>query len=185
MRPPIPRAAGAAGVLLLVGRASGRLRQPGPAACPGRDGRPAHADEHLRRAGGGDGRSARGRRVRGGRTGWRCRLAPTAHRSRHRCCSCRGRSCAPTWPIPTRAMSSSTGRWMPARRQRWRPTWRGYLGSGLGQTNYPADTRFGVAVLGQTIVFTAFSPGRSSDRDRGEAIFEALASVGEPVEVAR
>ena len=60
-----------------------------------------------------------------------------------------------------------------------------YLGSGLGQTNYPADTRFGVAVLGQTIVFTAFSPGRSSDRDRGEAIFEALASVGEPVAVAR
>ena len=50
-----------------------------------------------------------------------------------------------------------------------------YLGSGFGQTNFPADTRFSVAVLDDTVVFTSWSPGRSSDRERGEAVFEALA----------
>jgi hypothetical protein len=60
-----------------------------------------------------------------------------------------------------------------------------YLGTGLGLTNYPADTRFSVAVVGDTVVFTSWSAGRSSDRERGEAVFEALASVGQPVEVVR
>jgi hypothetical protein len=60
-----------------------------------------------------------------------------------------------------------------------------YLGSGLGQTNYPADTRFSVAVLGDTVVFTSFSAGRSSDPDRAERVFEAVAGVGQPVEVAK
>jgi hypothetical protein len=60
-----------------------------------------------------------------------------------------------------------------------------YLGSGLGLTNFPADTRFSVALLGETVVFTSWSPGRSSDRERSEAVFEALASVGQPVEVLR
>jgi hypothetical protein len=60
-----------------------------------------------------------------------------------------------------------------------------YLGSGLGLTNYPADMRFSVAVLGDTVIFTGWSPGRSSDRERGEVVFEALASVGRSVEVVR
>jgi ABC-type sugar transport system substrate-binding protein len=60
-----------------------------------------------------------------------------------------------------------------------------YLGTGLGLTNYPADTRFSVALVGHAVVFTSWSPGRSSDRERGEAVFEALASVGQPVEVVR
>jgi hypothetical protein len=60
-----------------------------------------------------------------------------------------------------------------------------YLGSGLGLTNFPADTRFSIAILGDTVVSANWSPSRSSDRERGEAIFEALASVGQPVEVVR
>jgi hypothetical protein len=60
-----------------------------------------------------------------------------------------------------------------------------HLRSGLGQTNFPADTRFSVASVGDTVVFTTWSPGRSSDRERGEAVFEALASVGLPVEIVR
>ena len=60
-----------------------------------------------------------------------------------------------------------------------------YLGSGLGLTNYPADMRFSVAIDGANVIFTSWSPGRSTDRSRGEEIFEALASVGQPVEVVR
>jgi hypothetical protein len=60
-----------------------------------------------------------------------------------------------------------------------------YLGSGLGQTNYPADTRFSVAVLDDTVIFTSFSSGRSSDPERAERVFDAVAGVGQPVEVAK
>ena len=60
-----------------------------------------------------------------------------------------------------------------------------YLGSGLGQTNFPADTRFSVAVVGDTVVFTSWSPGRTSDRQRAEAVFDAVASVGRSVEIRR
>jgi hypothetical protein len=56
-----------------------------------------------------------------------------------------------------------------------------YLGSGLGLTNYPAGTRISVAVLGDTVLFTTWSPSRSADASRAEAVFDALASVGQPV----
>ena len=60
-----------------------------------------------------------------------------------------------------------------------------YLGSGFGQTNYSADTRFSVAVVGDTVVFSSLSRGRSSDPDRAEGIFDAIAAVGERVEVRK
>jgi hypothetical protein len=60
-----------------------------------------------------------------------------------------------------------------------------YLGSGFGQTNYPADTRFSVAVVGDTVVFTSFSPGRSSDAELAERVFEAVAGVGQAIEVSK
>lgn len=60
-----------------------------------------------------------------------------------------------------------------------------YLGSGFGQTNYAADARFSVSVLEDTVIFSSWSPGRSSDPARAEAVFEAVASVGQPVEVVR
>jgi hypothetical protein len=60
-----------------------------------------------------------------------------------------------------------------------------HLGSGFGQTNYPADTRFSVAVVGDSVVFTSFSPGRSSDPERAQRAFEAIAEVGRAVEVVR
>ncbi len=60
-----------------------------------------------------------------------------------------------------------------------------YLGSGFGQTNYPADTQFSVAVLGDTVIFTSWSAGRSSDPDRAAAVFEAFAGVGQEVEVRK
>jgi hypothetical protein len=60
-----------------------------------------------------------------------------------------------------------------------------YLGSGFGQTNYPADTQFSVALLDDTVVFSSWSAGRSSDPDRAEAVFDAIASVGMEVEVRK
>jgi len=60
-----------------------------------------------------------------------------------------------------------------------------YLGSGFGQTNYPADTRFSVAVVGDTVVFSSLSRGRSSDPDRAEGVFDAIAAVGDRVEVRK
>ncbi len=60
-----------------------------------------------------------------------------------------------------------------------------YLASGFGQTNYPADTQFWVSVLDDTVIFTAWSSRRSDDPARAEAVFDAVAMVGEPVEVAK
>jgi hypothetical protein len=60
-----------------------------------------------------------------------------------------------------------------------------YLESGFGQSNFSADTRFSVAVVDDTLVFSWWSPSRSSDRESGEAVLDAIGSVGEPVEVAR
>ena len=60
-----------------------------------------------------------------------------------------------------------------------------YLGSGFGQTNYPADTQFSVTVLADTVILTTWSSRRSDDRERAEAVFDAIAGVGEAVEVAK
>lgn len=58
-----------------------------------------------------------------------------------------------------------------------------YLGSGFGQTNYARDTQFSVAVVHDSVVFTTWSRGRSSDPERAEAIFDAIAALGAPAEV--
>ena len=60
-----------------------------------------------------------------------------------------------------------------------------YLRSGFGLSNYASDTRFSVAVVDDTLVFAWWSPSRSSDRESGEAAFDALARVGDPIEVVR
>ncbi len=58
-----------------------------------------------------------------------------------------------------------------------------YLESGFGQTNFAADTQFAVSLLGDTIVFTTWSQRRSDDPARAEAAFDAIATVGTPVEI--
>ncbi len=58
-----------------------------------------------------------------------------------------------------------------------------YLGSGFGQTNYTADTQFSVGVLDDTVVFTTWASGRSDDPASAQAVFDAVGTVGEPVEV--
>ena len=60
-----------------------------------------------------------------------------------------------------------------------------YLESGFGQSNFTADTRLSVAVVEDTLVFAWWAPSRSSDPDAGQAAFDAIGSVGIPVEIAR
>jgi len=58
-----------------------------------------------------------------------------------------------------------------------------YLESGFGQTNFAADTQFSVSTFEDTVVFTTWSQRRSDDPERAEAAFEAIATVGTPVEI--
>jgi hypothetical protein len=67
----------------------------------------------------------------------------------------------------------------------WGDDLAAYLGSGFGQSNFTPDTQFSVAVLDDAVIFTSWSPGRSSDAAQAQAVFEALAGVGEPVEIVR
>jgi hypothetical protein len=55
-----------------------------------------------------------------------------------------------------------------------------YLGSGLGQVQYPRDTQFVLQQVGQTLVFYAWSPLASTDKRAGD-VATALQSVGAPV----
>lgn len=66
----------------------------------------------------------------------------------------------------------------------WAADLAAYLGSGYGLASYAADSRFSVATSGDAVIFTTWSPTRSSD-PAAQAAFEALASVGEAVEVVR
>lgn len=58
-----------------------------------------------------------------------------------------------------------------------------YLESGFGQTNYVADTQFAVSTLGDTIIFTTWSQRRSDDPERAGSAFEAIRTVGSPIEI--
>lgn len=60
-----------------------------------------------------------------------------------------------------------------------------YLASGFGQTNYPVDAQFSVSIVGDTVVFTWRSRRNSSNPDRAVAVFDAMASVGQPIEVLK
>ena len=60
-----------------------------------------------------------------------------------------------------------------------------YLASGFGQTNYPPDAQFSVSQVGATLVFTWWSPDRSSDDARSRGAFEAVGRVGQPIPVSK
>ena len=54
---------------------------------------------------------------------------------------------------------------------------------GIGFNNFAVDTQFSVRTVGGTIVFTTWSRRRSSEPDQAEAVFDAIATVGEEIEV--
>lgn len=60
-----------------------------------------------------------------------------------------------------------------------------YLSSGFGQTNYFADTQFSVAVRGDTVIFTTWSPRRAADAEKSGRVFDAIAAVGQAIEVRK
>jgi hypothetical protein len=67
----------------------------------------------------------------------------------------------------------------------WSKELASYLGSGFGQANFTPDTQFSVAVLDDAVIFTSWSPGRSSDGAAAEAVFDAVATVGLAIEVIK
>lgn len=60
-----------------------------------------------------------------------------------------------------------------------------HLGSGFGQTNFPADAQFHVAYQGSTVIFTWWSRAGASDEAAAEGVFEALRLVGVEVPVVK
>jgi uncharacterized lipoprotein YmbA len=72
-----------------------------------------------------------------------------------------------------------------AEAERWAQELAAYLGSGFGQANFTPDTQFAVAVRDDAVIFTSWSPGRSSDAGQAEAVFDAVASVGSPIGVVK
>jgi hypothetical protein len=60
-----------------------------------------------------------------------------------------------------------------------------YLESGFGQTNYPLDAQFSLSQVGSTLIFTWWSSERSADRERARAAFDAVARVGDTIEIVK
>jgi hypothetical protein len=60
-----------------------------------------------------------------------------------------------------------------------------YLASGFGQTNYPLDAQFAISQVGNTVVFTWWSPNRAGGDALAEDGFNAVASVGQPIPVTK
>lgn len=60
-----------------------------------------------------------------------------------------------------------------------------HLGSGFGQTNFPADAQFHVAYQGSTVIFTWWSRAGASDESMAEGVFGALRLVGVEVPVVK
>lgn len=60
-----------------------------------------------------------------------------------------------------------------------------YLGNGFGQTNYPLDAQFALSQVGGTLLFTWWSPARSSDDDAARRAFEAVAAIGQPIAIVK
>jgi len=57
-----------------------------------------------------------------------------------------------------------------------------YLASGAGRSQYPADARFTIRVVGATVIYFEWSPGAAAD-PRTELIPTALATLGVEVRV--
>lgn len=60
-----------------------------------------------------------------------------------------------------------------------------HVASGFGQTNFPVDAQFSVAVVEDTVVFTWRSRRTSTDPDQAVAVYDAIAGVGRSVEVRK
>ena len=60
-----------------------------------------------------------------------------------------------------------------------------YLASGPGQVQFPPDARFALAQYGETLLFAAWSPERTSDDETARAAFDTIAGFGLPIPVTR
>ena len=59
-----------------------------------------------------------------------------------------------------------------------------YLGTGYGRAQFPPDARHLIRQLGTTLISFSWSPANSPDPGTGK-IFDALATIGTPIDVPR
>jgi hypothetical protein len=58
-----------------------------------------------------------------------------------------------------------------------------YLATGPGRVQLPPDARLALRLLGQTVIFTVWSPSRATDPAAGERLTTIVAGVGETVPI--
>jgi hypothetical protein len=58
-----------------------------------------------------------------------------------------------------------------------------YLATGPGRVQLPPDARLVLRLLGDTVIFTAWSPARATDPRAGERMLTVLQGVGESVAI--
>jgi len=58
-----------------------------------------------------------------------------------------------------------------------------YLATGPGRVQLPTDARVALRLLGETVILTAWSPGRATDPAAGERMLTILGGVGESVPI--
>jgi hypothetical protein len=58
-----------------------------------------------------------------------------------------------------------------------------FYASGPAMVQFPPDTRFALSQVGEVLVFSAWSPGSTSDRPSAEAAFDVVRSFGQAIPV--
>jgi hypothetical protein len=58
-----------------------------------------------------------------------------------------------------------------------------FYASGPALVQFPADARFSLRMVGEVLIFTAWSPGSTADRPGAEAAFELILGFGEAIAV--
>jgi len=56
-----------------------------------------------------------------------------------------------------------------------------FYASGPALVQFPADTRFALAQVGEVLVFTAWSPGSTSDQVTAQGAFDAIRGFGQAI----
>lgn len=59
-----------------------------------------------------------------------------------------------------------------------------FYGSGPALVQFPSDARFALGQVGEVLLFAAWSPGATSDRERAGAAFEVIRGFGQPIPIS-
>ncbi len=59
-----------------------------------------------------------------------------------------------------------------------------FYASGPALVQFPADTRFAISQVGEVLVFTAWSPGSTSDQATAQGAFDVIRAFGQAIPVS-